>query len=171
MDRLFTPWRLAYVSEASRSNPGCIFCDALARIADEPLVVHRGRRTFVILNKYPYNNGHVMVVPHRHTGELGALDADELAEMMALAQLVEKALTTMYRPQGFNLGLNIGKSAGAGVLDHLHLHVVPRWNGDTNFMTVLGETRVLPEDLGATAERLKAAIAEVARPKAQGRNS
>jgi ATP adenylyltransferase len=161
MDRLFTPWRLAYVSEASRSDPGCIFCDALARIDEEPLVVHRGRRTFVILNKYPYNNGHVMVVPHRHTGELGALDADELAEMMALAQLVEKALTAMYRPHGFNLGLNIGKPAGAGVLDHLHLHVVPRWNGDTNFMTVLGETRVLPEELGATADRLRSALAQV----------
>ena len=161
MDRLFTPWRLAYVTEASRSEPGCIFCRALAHINEEPLVVHRGRRAFVILNKFPYNNGHVMVVPHRHTGELGALDADELAEMMALAQLVERALTTIYQPHGFNLGLNIGKSAGAGVLDHLHLHVVPRWNGDTSFMTVFGETRVLPEQLDETAKRLRAALEQL----------
>jgi ATP adenylyltransferase len=159
MDRLFTPWRLAYVTEAGRTEPGCIFCAALARIDDEPLVVHRGRRTYVILNKYPYNNGHVMVVPHRHAGQLAALDAEELAEMMVQAQLVEKALTAIYRPHGFNLGLNLGKPAGAGVLDHLHLHIVPRWNGDTNFMTVFGETRVLPEELGATAERLRAALA------------
>jgi ATP adenylyltransferase len=101
-----------------------------------------------------------MVVPHHHAGELGALDAEELAEMMSLAQLVEKALTAIYRPHGFNLGLNIGKPAGAGVLDHLHLHVVPRWNGDTNFMTVFGETRVLPEELGTTAERLREALAQ-----------
>ena len=158
MDRLFTPWRLAYVTEASRTDTGCIFCAALARIDDEPLVVYRGRQTFVILNKYPYNNGHVMVVPHRHAAELGALTADELTEMMLVAQRVERALTGVYRPHGFNLGLNLGKSAGAGVLDHLHLHVVPRWNGDTSFMTVFGETRVLPEELGQTAERLRAVL-------------
>jgi ATP adenylyltransferase len=159
MDRLFTPWRLAYVTGVSRTEPGCIFCDALARGDDEPLVVYRGQRAFVILNKFPYNNGHVMVVPHRHTAELGALDAEELAEMMALAQRVERALTTVYGPHGFNLGLNIGKPAGAGVLDHLHLHIVPRWNGDTNFMTVFGDTRVLPEDLSVTAERVRSALA------------
>jgi ATP adenylyltransferase len=159
MDRLFTPWRLPYVTAASRTEPGCIFCDALAHIDEAPLVVFRGQRAFVILNKFPYNNGHVMVVPHRHTGELSALGAEELAEIMALAQRVERALTELYRPHGFNLGLNLGKSAGAGVLDHLHLHIVPRWNGDTNFMTVLGDTRVLPEDLVRTAERLRSALA------------
>jgi ATP adenylyltransferase len=158
MDRLYTPWRLPYVTAAGRTHPDCIFCDALAHIDDEPLVVHRGRRAFVILNKYPYNNGHAMVVPHRHSGDFGALDAEELAEMMALAQQVERALTAIYRPHGFNLGLNVGKPAGAGVLDHLHLHIVPRWNGDTNFMTVVGDTRVLPEDLGVTADRLRAAM-------------
>jgi ATP adenylyltransferase len=163
MDRLFTPWRLPYVTEASRRDPGCIFCEALER-NDEPLVVHRGRRAFVILNKFPYNNGHLMVVPYRHTSELGALEADELAEIMALAQRVERALTAIYQPHGFNLGLNLGKPAGAGVLDHLHLHVVPRWNGDTNFMTVLGDTRVLPEDLAVTAERVRRALAEQAQP-------
>jgi ATP adenylyltransferase len=159
MDRLFTPWRLAYVTAGSRVDPGCIFCDALAHIDGHPLVVQRGQRAYVILNKFPYNNGHVMVVPHRHTGELSVLDAEELGEMMALAQRVERALTSIYQPHGFNLGLNLGKPAGAGVLDHLHLHIVPRWNGDTNFMTVLGDTRVLPEDLGETAERLRKALA------------
>jgi ATP adenylyltransferase len=154
MDRLFTPWRLPYVTEASRTVPDCIFCDALAR-ADEPLLVHRGQRAFVILNKFPYNNGHVMVVPHRHVGNLSRLGADELAEMMSLAQAVELALTELYRPHGFNMGVNIGKPAGAGVLDHLHLHVVPRWNGDTSFMTVFGDTRVLPEVLEDTAKRMR----------------
>jgi ATP adenylyltransferase len=158
MDRLFTPWRLAYVTAASRMDAGCIFCDALAHIDGHPLVVHQGRRAFVILNKFPYNNGHVMVVPHRHTGDLGALEAEELGEMMALAQRVERALSAIYQPHGFNLGLNLGKPAGAGVLDHIHLHVVPRWNGDTNFMTVLGDTRVLPEDLDVTADRLRTAL-------------
>jgi ATP adenylyltransferase len=156
MDRLFTPWRLPYVTGAFRGDHECIFCAALADLDADPLVVHQGRRAFVILNKYPYNNGHVMVVPHRHTAALGALDAEELGEIMTLAQRVERALTSLYQPHGFNLGLNLGKPAGAGILDHLHLHIVPRWNGDTNFMTVLGDTRVLPEDLATTAERLRA---------------
>ena len=159
MDRLFTPWRLDYVTGASRDEGGgCIFCAAAAAPDTDPLVVHRGQRVFVILNKYPYNNGHAMVVPYQHTAELGALDADELAEMMAVAQRIERALTTLYRPHGFNLGLNLGKPAGAGILDHLHLHIVPRWNGDTNFMTVLGDTRVLPEDLGTTARKIRDAL-------------
>lgn len=156
MDRLWTPWRLAYVTEGSAESPGCIFCTALARIDDDPLVVHRGRGLFVILNKFPYNNGHLMVVPDRHVGRMADLDAHEVAELGRLAQLAERALTEAYSPHGFNMGLNLGKPAGAGVLDHLHLHVVPRWNGDTNFMSVVGETRVLPEELPETARRLRA---------------
>jgi len=161
MDHLFTPWRLAYVTQASRTTPPCIFCAAINNLDDEPLVVHRGTEAFVILNKFPYNNGHVMVVPHRHVGRLADLTTSELAEMMALAQVVEGALTEIYNPHGFNLGLNIGKPAGAGVLDHLHLHVVPRWNGDTSFMTVFGDTRVLPEKLDVTADRLKTVLARM----------
>jgi ATP adenylyltransferase len=161
MDRLFTPWRLAYVTEASRTTPACIFCAASAEAADDALVVHRGRLAYIILNKFPYNNGHAMVVPHRHLGRLADLGADELAEVMALAQVLERALTDMYAPHGFNMGLNVGKSAGAGVLDHLHLHIVPRWNGDTSFMTVFGETRVLPEDLETTAGRLRQAVSRM----------
>ena len=161
MDRLYTPWRLAYVTQASRTTPDCIFCAAQHAIDSEPLVVHRGSRTFVILNKFPYNNGHVMVVPNRHVGRLADLSAEEVAEVMALAQAVETALTEIYAPHGFNMGLNVGKPAGAGVLDHLHLHIVPRWNGDTSFMSVLGDTRVLPEELPLTAARLKAVLARL----------
>ena len=155
MYRLWTPWRLSYVTEASAPATDCIFCAALARGDGEPLLVHRGRRTFVILNKYPYNNGHLMVVPMRHVSRLADLDAEELLELGRLAQAAETALTDVYQPHGFNMGLNLGRPAGAGVLHHLHLHIVPRWNGDTNFMSVVGETRVLPEELPETARRLR----------------
>ncbi len=146
------------MTEASGPAMACIFCDALARGDAEPLLIHRARRSFVLLNKFPYNNGHLMIVPARHVGRLAGLEADELAEIMALTQSAERALDAAYHPHGFNIGLNLGKPAGAGVLDHLHLHVVPRWDGDTNFMTVFGETRVLPEDLSATAARLRVAF-------------
>jgi ATP adenylyltransferase len=158
MHRLWTPWRLAYVTQASTIPPGCIFCDALAS-PDESLVVCHGRVAFVILNKYPYNNGHLMVVPNRHVGRLADLEPDELHELATLTQSAERVLTSVYDPHGFNMGLNIGKPAGAGVLGHVHIHVVPRWNGDTNFMSVVGETRMLPEELPATSERLRAAFA------------
>jgi len=161
MDRLWTPWRLGYVTEASSVMPGCIFCEALARGEDEPLLIHRGARAFVILNKFPYNNGHLMVVPNAHVGRLAQLDAVGLGEIMTLTQASERALTAIYRPHGFNMGLNLGKPAGAGVLDHLHLHVVPRWDGDTNFMSVVGETRVLPEELPQTAARLRDAFQQL----------
>ena len=157
MHRLWTPWRLEYVTEASTSaTQGCIFCDALA--ASDPLIVHRSSLAFVILNKFPYNNGHLMVVPNRHVEWLADLEAPELAELMSLTQAAERALGRVYQPHGFNMGLNLGKPAGAGVLGHLHLHVVPRWNGDTNFMSVVGEMRVLPEELPQTAGRLRAAF-------------
>jgi ATP adenylyltransferase len=162
MERLWTPWRLAYVTNAGAEQNGCIFCDALARVDDEPLIVHRAERTFVILNKYPYNNGHLMVVPHRHVGRLADLDAAELLEFATLAQLAERALGEAYAAHGFNMGLNLGKPAGAGVLDHVHLHVVPRWHGDTNFMSVVGETRVLPEELPATADHLRGVFGRLA---------
>ena len=160
MERLWTPWRLAYVTEASTPAPGCIFCDALAR-DHEPLVVHRGRRTFVILNKFPYNNGHLMVVPHRHAARLAELEPDELTELAMLTQLAEQVISDVYRPHGLNMGLNLGRAAGAGVLDHLHMHVVPRWSGDTNFMAVVADTRVLPEELPVTATRIQAAFARL----------
>jgi ATP adenylyltransferase len=157
MDRLWTPWRLAYVTEASVSAPACIFCAAVEN-TDEPLVVYRGAAAFVILNKFPYNNGHLMIVPSRHVGRLADLESGEAAELMRLAQAAERVLTGVYAPHGFNMGVNLGKSAGAGIENHLHVHVVPRWNGDTNFISVVGETRVLPEELPATAIRLRDAF-------------
>ncbi len=161
MNRLWTPWRLAYVTDAGGNLDGCIFCTAAARLDADDLVVHQGTRCFVILNKYPYNNGHLMVVPHRHVGRLAGLEPDELLELTQLAQRAERALAEAYAPHGFNMGLNLGKPAGAGVLDHLHLHVVPRWNGDTNFMSVVGETRVLPEELTDTSARLRSIFARL----------
>ena len=139
--------------------PQCIFCRP--PVEDEPLVVHRGRRAFVILNKFPYNNGHVMVVPNHHAERLTDLASDDLAELITLAQTMERALTAVYGPHGFNMGINVGRPAGAGVPGHLHLHIVPRWNGDTSFMTVFGETRVLPEELLVTAERLRTSLRDL----------
>ena len=119
------------------------------------LLLVRGRVSFVILNLYPYNNGHLMVVPNRHAPNLATLSADEQAELMRLTRHAEIALTEAYAPHGINIGINLGKPAGAGVLDHLHVHLVPRWNGDTNFMTVVGNVRVLPEDLSESAKKLR----------------
>jgi ATP adenylyltransferase len=132
----------------------CIFCDASAG-REIGLVVLRGRHAYVILNLYPYNNGHLMVVPNRHLAALETLTSDEQLELMQLTRLSEMALNEAYRPQGINVGINLGKAAGAGIENHLHIHLVPRWSGDTNFMTAVGQTRVLPEDLAATVARLR----------------
>lgn len=154
MDRIWSPWRNAYVTR-SEEPAGCVFCNART-IGDGPqLIVHQGQLAYVILNKFPYNAGHLMVVPHRHVAQLALLERDELTEMAVLTQLSEKVLTAAYSPQGINVGMNLGRPAGAGIVDHLHIHLVPRWNGDTNFMTVVGEVRVLPEELPKTAERLR----------------
>ena len=147
---------------ATHPPTACIFCDASAHPGAE-LVLYRGRHGFVILNLYPYNNGHLMVVPNRHLNTLTALTPDEQAELMAMARWSEMALTEAYHPQGLNVGINLGKAAGAGIENHLHLHVVPRWAGDTNFMTAIGETRVLPEELAQTAARLKPIFERMAR--------
>ena len=136
MERLWSPWRLAYVTGASGSTTGCVFCDA-----SRDLVLIRGRVSYVILNLYPYNNGHVMVVPNRHVATLASLTSDEQAELMRLTRHAEMALTGAYQPQGINVGMNLGRPAGAGVVDHLHVHLVPRWTGDTNFMTIVGKDR------------------------------
>jgi ATP adenylyltransferase len=160
MDRLWAPWRLSYVTAAQVPATDCIFCDACAGRAVD-LVVLRGRVCYVILNLYPYNNGHLMVVPNRHLAALEALTPDEQTELMQLARLAEMALNEAYRPQGINVGINLGKAAGAGIENHLHIHLVPRWSGDTNFMTAVGQTRVLPEDLAATAARLRPIFARL----------
>jgi len=161
MDYIWTPWRYQYMKEAaSGKQPECIFCDAMARNNDaETLIVHRGAKTFVILNRFPYTSGHVMIVPYAHVAELHLCGADALGEMMQLAQRMETILRADYKPDGMNLGMNLGRAAGAGVTGHLHLHVLPRWIGDSNFMTVAGETRVQPEDLATTYARLAKAFA------------
>jgi ATP adenylyltransferase len=156
MDYLWTPWRYQYLV-ASGKPDGCIFCAAAADTDDRRhLIVHRATHNFVILNRYPYTNGHLMVVPYQHSATLQDLPAETLNEMMLLAQTAERNLRAVYKPDGLNLGLNLGASAGAGIAGHLHLHALPRWMGDSNFMTVVGETRVLPETLDVTWERLHA---------------
>ena len=162
MDYLWSPWRLSYVTGSARST-GCVFCDAFAAGGDESLVVFRAPLSFIILNKYPYNNGHLMVVPNRHIALPSEATSAELAEIIALAARAEVVLRESYAPHGLNMGINLGKPAGAGILDHLHMHVVPRWNGDTNFMTVVGNVRVLPEDLRTTAEKLRPIFERLAR--------
>jgi ATP adenylyltransferase len=158
MDYLWTPWRYRYIADAAKDT-GCIFCAAVAANDDaKTQIVLRGAKSFVILNRYPYTTGHVMIVPYAHVADLAAADSDMLAEMMRVAQRVQKALHDTYHPEGFNLGMNLGRAAGAGVTGHLHLHVLPRWSGDANFMTVVGETRVEPEDLATTYEKLRKAL-------------
>ncbi len=146
---------MAYVTGASGDKTSdCVFCDASVPGRDE-LVLVRGAHAFVILNLYPYNNGHLMVVPSRHIASLAALTPDEAAEIMHFTQDAERALNEAYAPQGINVGVNLGRAAGAGIVHHVHVHLVPRWNGDTNFMSVVGEVRVLPEDMTQTVQRLK----------------
>ena len=150
------------MSTTSSSTGSCVFCEALSSQDTASLIVHRGRTCYVILNKFPYSNGHLMVVFNRHLARLADATPDELNEVMALTRTCEMVLAEAYGPHGFNTGLNIGKPAGAGVVDHLHVHVVPRWNGDTNFMTVVGDTRVLPEELPQTANRLRPIFTRIA---------
>jgi ATP adenylyltransferase len=187
MDRLWTPWRYAYVTgaptgmtrpgvpEALSAWPGdlhCVFCNMLAAVdyaiahgmereeaEAAAYILDRGETCFLVLNAFPYNNGHLMVVPYEHESSLAALPAATATEMMQQARRVERVMHSVYRPKGLNLGLNLGAAAGAGVADHLHLHAVPRWNADTNFMSVVGETRILPELLSESWQRLRAALA------------
>jgi len=165
MERLWAPWRLAYVAGASGDAPPCIFCHTSDKDRAD-LIVARGRLSFVILNLYPYNNGHLMVVPTRHVPNLAAMNAEELAELMRYTRWSEMALNEAYKPQGINVGINLGRPAGAGVADHLHVHLVPRWSGDTNFMTVVGNVRVLPESLDATRARLVPIFERLSRDQA-----
>ena len=160
MERLWSPWRHAYVTRDEREPAGCVFCHIDSPEA-QALVLHTGRTAFVILNLYPYNGGHAMVVPTRHVATLAGLRDDELVEIARLTRLTEMALAEVYHPQGMNIGLNLGRPAGAGIVDHVHVHLVPRWNGDTNFMPVVGQVRVLPETLDTTAARLRPVLARL----------
>ena len=158
MDYLWTPWRYNYVTN-SEKTPGCIFCEVVKAQDDEKVrIVHRGQHCFIILNTFPYTSGHVMVVPYAHLDELQKLPADAAQEMMGLSQKMEGVLRELYRPDGLNLGMNIGKAAGAGVAGHIHMHILPRWVADSNFISVVGETRILPETLEVTWRRMREAF-------------
>jgi ATP adenylyltransferase len=159
MERLWAPWRMEYITEAPR--PGCLFCRVIedATDKDAALVVWRPDQAIVLLNKYPYNPGHVMVAPHAHFGGLEDLDDAQTADLMRALKRTITVLKALLKPEGFNVGANIGRVAGAGMPDHVHLHVVPRWNGDTNFMPVLGEVKVINEHLTQTAAKLSEAFA------------
>ena len=158
MKKLFSPWRSAYIEtfKAAKKSRGCLFC-RMARAKDDGknLIVFRGRYNFVVMNLYPYNNGHLMIVPLRHTGNLEKVPVRELREALDLVRRSITALKKVSKPHGFNVGVNIGRVAGAGIESHVHFHVVPRWNGDTNFMPVLGETKIISEDLKATWAKLR----------------
>jgi ATP adenylyltransferase len=160
MENLWAPWRIDYI--LSKKPAGCIFCDKPAENKDDDnLILLRGKHHFIIMNAFPYNNGHMMVVPYRHTSTLSGWSVEEQQEMMELADLGVELLKKTMRPDGFNLGINMGLVAGAGVADHIHFHIVPRWNGDTNFMPVLSDTRVISEHLRATFGKLKEALKEI----------
>jgi ATP adenylyltransferase len=160
MESLWAPWRIDYI--LGKKPSGCIFCDKPREDRDEEnLILHRGEYNFIILNAFPYNNGHMMVVPYRHTAALSGWQPHEQQEMMEMADMAVELLRKTMRPDGFNLGINMGLVAGAGVADHIHLHIVPRWNGDTNFMPVLSDTRVISEALRATYGKLREAQGEM----------
>lgn len=159
MEALFTPWRAAYLAGGGVEPGGCLFCELPRHDDAEALLVHRGRTVYAVLNRYPYTNGHVLITPFAHREGLADMTPEERHELLDLAARFEAILRDTYRPHGFNAGLNLGRSAGAGIEGHAHLHIVPRWDGDTNFLTVLGGTRTIPEDLPTTRSRLAAAFA------------
>ncbi|MDD2922868.1 MAG: HIT domain-containing protein [Anaerolineales bacterium] len=155
MKHLWSPWRMKYIEKHTKIN-GCVFCNEQAKTdSAENLIAFRGESAYVILNRYPYSSGHLMVVPFAHISNIEELDSKTRGEMMELASQCMTALRNIYNPHGFNMGANIGEAAGAGVPGHVHIHIVPRWNGDTNFMSALGETRVLPESLEDTFKRVR----------------
>jgi ATP adenylyltransferase len=164
MDVLFSPWRSVYIQSFSETvkpkTDDCFLCNAAQSDSDdEHLVVYRGNSVFVILNRYPYNSGHVMIVPLKHGGDISTIESNVLTEMMATIQLATRVLQSVYNPHGFNIGANLGKVAGAGVPDHLHFHIVPRWNGDVNFMPVLSDIKVASESLDDTYNKIKQGFA------------
>ena len=162
MDRLWTPWRYHYIKGAGADEPqgnapACIFCRLRDDTTDDAhnLIVHRAQHNYIVLNRYPYTNGHLLIIPYEHIADLDAVSKPATDEMMDLAKQAQTVLRAAYRPEGFNLGMNLGRAAGAGVAGHVHLHLLPRWTGDANFMSNIGETRVLPEDLETTYEKLR----------------
>jgi len=156
MERIWAPWRIKYILEGYKEKGGCLFCDVIASKDDkEGFVLQRNRLSFIMFNLFPYNNGHLMVAPYRHVKDFEELTGDELAEIGGSMQAMVRIIKRVMQPDGFNMGLNLGKVAGAGFEGHLHYHIVPRWNGDTNFMPVIGDTKVLSESLDATYDRFR----------------
>jgi len=158
VERLWSPWRHDYIAKAAADAPrSCVLCDAQKNPDDDEqhFILHRGRHNFIILNLYPYISGHLMIAPYAHVGELDSAPKESTDEMMDLIKLSQAALREAYHPDGLNIGMNLGRAAGAGVADHIHAHIMPRWTGDTNFMTTIGETRVLSEDLSTTYQKLR----------------
>ncbi len=163
MEHIFAPWRIEYIRMEKKD--GCIFCELPAENDDENnLILYRGKYAFVIMNNYPYNPGHVMVAPFRHVGDFDSLTAEEIKEIHQLVSLMIRAIKRAMNPDGFNIGLNIGRVAGAGVEHHIHVHIVPRWNGDTNFMPVISDTKVIPQALKETYHELKTVIGKLTSP-------
>ncbi len=161
MQRMFAGWRMKFVSKA-RKPKGCLFCSLVRKGDDEKRwILERGRHAFLVLNAFPYNTGHSMVALNRHKGTVSALTAPERVDVWRMVSRAERAIGKVYQPQGMNLGINLGHCAGAGVVGHLHIHLVPRWGGDANFMSVIGDTKVLPEDLSVSYERLVKALARL----------
>jgi ATP adenylyltransferase len=162
MNRLWAPWRMKYISGIGKKDEGCIFCAKPLETDDKAnLILHRGDKNFVILNAYPYSNGHVLIVPYLHTSELDKLDDAVSGELWRLLVVCKKALGKAYAPDGFNVGMNIGRSAGAGIEQHLHVHIIPRWNGDVNFMPIMSDTRVISQGLGDTYDLLTPLVREL----------
>jgi len=155
MDHLWSPWRYQYVTKTNPSHGECIFCEKVKHTDEESLIIHRGEHNFVLLNLYPYTNGHLMIAPYEHVASLREASEDTLVEMMKLTSQAEATVRKVYRPQGLNIGMNLGECAGAGVADHIHMHLLPRWTGDASFVSVIGETRVLPEELTVTWKRMR----------------
>lgn len=159
-ERLWATWRMPYISKVEKVS-GCIFCDKPAESEDKDrdnLILHRGKNCFTIMNLYPYNNGHLLIIPYKHTSDICCLTDDETSEMMDMLRFFVKILRDTMNPEGFNSGMNLGRSAGAGIADHLHMHLVPRWTGDTNFMPVIADTRVMSEHIHDTYDRILNAI-------------
>ncbi|BDC19255.1 HIT domain-containing protein [Acidianus sp. HS-5] len=165
MDFLWAPWRSKYVADSSKSKKEegfCIFCEFPKQNLDEKnLIVYRSRHAYIILNRFPYNPGHVMIVPYRHVSSIDLLDNNEAQDVFRLIKITLSSIRKIYSPDGFNIGINIGRTAGAGIEAHVHVHIVPRWNGDANFMPVLSNTKVLPEDLDTTYAKLKKTINDI----------
>ena len=157
MEKLWAPWRYEYIKKIASENQGiCLFCKVVSENNDEKnLIVYRGRKAYIMLNRYPYNNGHLMVIPYNHFSEINVLSDEEMLEMMKLLALSVKILKDKFSSDGFNIGINLGKIAGAGIDDHIHIHIVPRWSGDTNFMPVLGDTKLISQSLEESWKILK----------------